>query len=279
MPATPEKQFLVLSPQRHWWEALHIEEFWRYRSLIFFLTWRDVMVRYKQAVLGIGWAVFQPALTVLTFSLFFGKLAKVPSDGVPYPVFSFAAMLPWTYFTSALGRGSNSLVSAGGLLSKVYFPRLIIPLSAVVAGLVDYAVTTAILIPFLMFHGFFPTFTWLIGFPILTLYCVALAMGMSLLLSALNVKYRDVSYILPFFIQIWMFATPIVYPLSLIPETYRKWALLNPMAGIIEGFRSIFLGRPIAYEPLVYSTVIITVLLFVGIVYFLKTERSFADVV
>jgi lipopolysaccharide transport system permease protein len=274
-----ETKFMVLAPQRHWWESLHFEEFWRYRSLIYFLTWRDVMVRYKQAILGIGWAVFQPALTVLTFSLFFGKLAKVPSDGVPYPVFSFAAMLPWTYFTTALGRGSNSLVSSGTLLSKVYFPRVIIPLSAVVAGLVDYFVTAALVFPFLIYHGFYPTMAWVVGFPLLTLFCVALAMGMSLLLSALNVRYRDVSYILPFFVQIWMFATPIVYPLSIVPEQYRRWMMLNPMAGVIEGFRSVLLNKPIAYEPLLYSGSVTAVILFVGLVYFLKTERSFADVV
>jgi len=269
----------VISCQSRWFQALRLSDLWAYRELLWFLVWRDIKVRYKQAVLGVAWAVIQPVATVLIFTLFFGRLAKIPSDNLPYPLFALAAMLPWNYFTGALTRGSQSLVGASHLISKVYFPRLTVPISAVLSGLVDYAITWVVLIVVMAFYGFYPSWDWLLVAPALTLLTLGLALGLSLWLSALNVKYRDVSHVLPFMVQLWMFATPIVYPLSLVPEKYQWLVSLNPMTGVIESFRLLLLHQSINGQALMFSLGIMVVILISGAIYFSKTERSFADVI
>jgi len=255
-----------------------LRELWAYRELLWVLTLRDIKVRYKQTALGILWAVIQPVLAMGLFSVIFGQLAKIPSDGHPYPVFVYAALLPWTFFANAVSNSSNSLVGSAQLVSKVYFPRLIIPLSSAGAGLIDFAISAVILLLLMLYYGV----GWglhLLAAPLLVLGVVLTALGIGTLLSALNVAYRDFRYVVPFLIQLWMYATPVVYPASLIPEHWR-WALyLNPMAGLIEGFRSAFLNQP--FDPLGLSLSLgVAAAAFVGGVrYFKKVERRFADII
>jgi lipopolysaccharide transport system permease protein len=259
--------------------SLKLDELWEYRELLYFLVWRDVKVRYKQTVLGAAWAILQPLLTMVVFSLFFGKLGRIPSDGLPYPIFSFAALVPWTFFASGLGQGANSLVGSQNLIKKVYFPRLVIPISSVLAGVVDFAIAFLVLLAMMLAYGIVPTAAalWL---PLLLLLALVTALGVSLWLSALNVQFRDIRYTVPFLTQLWLFATPIAYPSSLLPEPWRTVYALNPMVGVVEGFRWALLGTDTAPGPMVLaSSLAALALLASGAYYFRRMEKSFADVV
>jgi lipopolysaccharide transport system permease protein len=258
---------------------LNLKDLWEYRELLYFLVWRDIKVRYKQTALGAAWAVLQPLLTMLVFTVFFGRLAKVPSDGIPYPVFSYTALLPWQLFAFAVSESSQSLVSNKNLLTKVYFPRLIVPMASVLAGLVDFAIAFLLLIVLMVVYHVTPSMAiaWL---PVFLLMTIATALCVGLWLSALNVKFRDVRYLIPFLTQFWMYATPVAYPSSLIPEPWREWYGLNPMAGVVEGFRWALLGKAGNPGLLVWVSVVAVVLLLTGgLYYFRRTEATFADIV
>jgi lipopolysaccharide transport system permease protein len=276
-PADHEIPTTLIRPSRGW-VALNLRDLWNYRELLYFLTWRDIKVRYKQTFLGAAWAVLQPFFTMVVFSIFFGQLAKVPSDGIPYPIFSYCALLPWSYFSGALDRASNSLVGSSHLITKVYFPRLAIPISAVTAGLVDFGIAFVVLLGMMIYYGFAPTMAAL-TLPLFLLLAVATALAVGLWLSALNVQYRDVRYTIPFLTQFWLFATPIAYSSSLVPEQWRAWYGLNPMAGVVEGFRWALLGKEPPTSLLAVSAVVVVLLLIGGLYYFRRMEKTFADVV
>lgn len=276
--AAPDLPILDIYPSRGW-IRLNLRDLWEYRELIFFLTWRDIQVRYKQTVLGVAWAVIQPVVAMVIFSLVFGGLANLPSDGVPYPVFTFTALLPWTLFSGALQRSTTSLVSSANLISKVYFPRLIIPISATLSPLVDFAVSFVVLIVLMLFYQIVPT-PAIVTLPFFILLALAAALGVGLWFSALNVRYRDVGYVIPFLIQVWLYASPVAYSTSLVPEQYLWLYGLNPMAGVIAGFRWALLGQSEGIAPLVVSSIVVTtVLLISGLYYFRRMEKTFADVV
>ncbi|MEK7829865.1 MAG: ABC transporter permease, partial [Acidobacteriota bacterium] len=250
-----------------------------YRELLYFLTWRDIKVRYKQTALGAAWAIIQPLFTMIVFSVFFGRLAKIPSDGIPYPIFSFAALVPWTFFANGLGQASNSLVGNSNLLTKVYFPRLVIPISTVISGFIDFALSFGVLLLMMVYYGKAPTLNvlWLPFFLVLALVT---ALGVGLWLSALNVEYRDVRYVVPFITQFWMLATPIAYPSTMLSEPWRTVYGLNPMVGVIEGFRWALLGSGNPPGPMVaVSTAAAILVLVTGAFYFKRMERNFADIV
>lgn len=278
MQATTSLPVLVLKPSRGFLK-LNLRDLWEYRELLGFLVWRDIKVRYKQTALGAAWAILQPVMTMVVFSVFFGRLAKVPSDGIPYPVFAFAALLPWQLFAYALSESGNSLVSNQNLITKVYFPRLVIPIAAVLAGLVDFAIAFVVLLGLMFYYRIVPTAA-VVFLPLFLLLAVMTALALGLWLSALNVKYRDVRYTMPFLTQFWMFATPVAYPSSLIPEQWRALYGLNPMAGVVEGFRWALLGKAQSPGPmLAVSGAAVVVLLIGGLMYFRRTESTFADVV
>jgi len=261
------------------WAALNLKDLWLYRELVYFLTWRDIKVRYKQAALGITWAVLQPLLTMVIFSFIFGNLAKLPSDGIPYPLFSYAAILPWQLFSSALQRSSVSLVGNANLLTKIYFPRLIIPFSAVMSSLVDFGIAFLIMIGLMIYYQVWPTLMTLWVIP-LTLLTLITALAVSLWLSALNVLYRDVQHMIPFLLQFWMYASPVAYSAELIPP--GVWTViygLNPMTGVIQGFRWALLGTEPPGILLAISIVIVIILLISGLFYFRRMEKTFADMV
>lgn len=260
------------------WRSLDMKELWAYRELLWVLTMRDIKVRYKQTVLGVGWAIIQPFMLMVVFSIFFGRLAKMPSDGLPYPVFVYAALVPWTFFASALSNSANSIVGSANLISKVYFPRLIVPLASVGSWLIDFLIASIILLGMMLYYGI--GWTWnLLAAPILVLAATFVALGAGTLLAALTVAYRDFRYVVPFLIQFWMFATPVVYPSSLVPEQWR-WVLhLNPMAGLIEGFRAAFLGQVFNIPAITLSLAVAVVMFIVGVAYFEKVERRFADII
>lgn len=261
------------------WVSLKLDELWAYRELIYFFVWRDLKVRYKQTVMGVSWAVIQPLFTMVIFSLFFGRLAGVPSDGVPYPVFSYAALVPWTFFANALTQASNSLVLNANMVKKVYFPRLTMPIATVFAGVVDFALAFIVLLGMMLFFGILPTVN-VIWLPFFLALALATSLGVGLWLSAMNVQFRDVRYIVPFLTQAWLFATPVAYPSSLIPEPWRALYGINPMAGVVEGFRWALLGTDTAPGPMVIvSTVVALALLVSGAFYFRRMEKTFADVV
>jgi lipopolysaccharide transport system permease protein len=260
------------------WRALDLRELWAYRELWAVLTMRDIKVRYKQTVLGAAWAILQPFMTMVVFSVFFGHLAKMPSDGYPYPVFVYSALLPWTFFANAITSSSNSLVGSAHLISKVYFPRLIIPFSAVGAGMVDFAVASGILLAMMLFYGVGWSLHLLMA-PVVLLGVVFTALGVGTCLSALTVNYRDFRYVVPFMVQFWMFVTPVVYPASLVPMQWRWLIFLNPMSGLIEGFRAVFLGKTFDFFGLAISAGVAMSLFFVGIAYFERVERRFADII
>jgi len=267
---------LIIRPSKGW-TTPDLSELWRYRELIFFLTWRDIKVRYKQTVLGVAWAVIQPVFTMIVFSIFFGRLAGIPSDGLPYPIFVFCALLPWQLFAYSLTESSNSLVANQHLITKVYFPRLVIPVSAVLASLADFLIAFMVLIGMMGYYRIVPTqAAWTL--PLFVLLAVCLALGVGLWLSALNVQYRDVRYTLPFLTNVWLLATPIAYPSSLVPEQWRALYGINPMAGVVEGFRWALLGTGRAPGTLLTVSVVATLAIFLsGIYYFRRLERTFAD--
>lgn len=261
------------------WAPLRLGELWKYRELLYFLVWRDVKVRYKQTILGAAWAVLQPLLTMIIFTLVFGRLAKVPSEGVPYPIFSYCALVPWTLFAFALAESGNSLVANQQLVTKVYFSRLVIPVAPVLAGLVDFSVAFVLLLGMMAYYGVHPGIA-IVTLPLFVLLAIATALGAGLWLSALNVEYRDVRYTIPFLTQFWLFASPIAYPSSAVPAKWRALYGLNPMAGVVEGFRWALLGthKPSAAMVLVSSAVVVF-LIFGGLIYFRRVEKTFADVV
>jgi len=268
----------IVKPSRGW-VSLNLGELREYRELIYFLTWRDIKVRYKQTLLGAAWAIIQPFFTMVVFSLFFGKLAKVPSDGIPYPIFAYAALVPWTFFANGLSQSSNSLVGNANLIKKVYFPRLVIPVSSVIAGAVDFVLAFIVLLGMMIFFGLVPTMNifWL---PFLLLLTFVTSMGVGLWLSALNVQFRDVRYTVPFLTQFWLFATPIAYPSSLLAEPWRTLYGINPMAGVVEGFRWALLGTETAPGPIIIvSSLVALGLLVSGVFFFRRMEKTFADVV
>ena len=261
------------------WRAVDLGEVWRYRELLFFLTLRDIKLRYKQTALGVAWAVLQPLATMAVFAVFFGKLAKMPSDGRPYALFVLAALLPWQLFAYALTQSSNSLVNERGLISKVYFPRLIVPLSSVFSGLADLAVTLGLMFAAMLWFGLVPGWE-LLTLPLFTAFAIVSALAVGLWLSALNVQYRDVRYTIPFLTQFWMFVTPVAYPASIVPEEYRLLYGLNPMAGVVEGFRWALLGTDAPDWGLMgVSAAAVAVLFAGGLLYFRRLERTFADIV
>ena len=261
------------------WISLGLKDLWRYRELLFFLTWRDIKVRYKQTALGVAWAVMQPLFTMLVFTLFFGRLAKVPSDGIPYPLFSYTALLPWQLFAYALTESSNSVVANERLITKVYFPRLVIPLASVFAGLVDFAIAFILLIGMMVWYGVKPTWA-ILTLPFFIILAMASALGVGLWLSALNVQYRDVRYTLNFIVQFWLFASPVAYSSTLVPARWRPFYGLNPMAGVIEGFRWALLGKAQAPGAMLWVSVVVVALVLVGgLYYYRRMEKTFADVV
>ncbi len=267
----------IMKPQTGW-RLLDLKELWAFRELVYVLTMRDIKVRYKQTVLGFAWAIIQPVMMMVVFSIFFGRLAQMPSDGYPYPIFVYAALVPWTFFANSITSSANSLVGSSNLISKVYFPRLIIPLSSIGSGLVDFATATGILLLLMVYYGVSWTLNLLMA-PILVAGLVLTALGVGIFLAALNVAYRDFRYVVPFMVQFWLFATPVAYPASLVPVRWQ-WALyLNPMAGVIEGFRSSFLGRPFDSCGLLVSLGMAVALFAAGILYFEKVERRFADII
>ncbi len=269
---------LLIRPQSGW-TAAGLKELWEYRELLYFLTWRDIKVRYKQTVLGAAWAIIQPFFMMVVFSLFFGYLARVPSDGVPYPIFAYCALLPWQLFAHALTESSNSLVANERLITKVYFPRLVVPISAVLGGLLDFAIAFVILLLMMAYYGVRPTWA-IVTLPAFLLLAMLTALGVGLWLSALNVKYRDVRYTITFLIQFWLFATPVAYSSSIVPARWRALYGLNPMAGVVEGFRWALLGKSTGPGALLAVSVAVVILILIGgLYYFRRMEADFADVV
>ncbi len=278
----PIEQQVIIEKKRGL-AALKLDDLWQYRELLYFLVWRDIKVRYKQTALGVAWAVLQPLFSMVVFSVLFGSLLKVPTGDVPYPIFSYAALLPWNYFAGSLTRSSTSVVNSAHLITKVYFPRLVIPISGVLAGLLDFAIAFVVLLGMMFYFGITPTRT-VFTLPAFLLLAMVTALGFGLWLSALNVRYRDVNYLIPYLVQIWMYVTPVVYGSTLIPERFRFLLALNPMTGVVEGFRWALLGGqladaspPGALFPI--SVGISLLVLISGGIFFRNTERSFADII
>lgn len=260
------------------WAWPKFRELWEHRELLFFFAWRDIKVRYRQTVMGALWAIIQPFFTMVIFSLFFGRLANIPSDGVPYPVFSFTALVPWTFFANALAQASNSLVTNANMIKKIYFPRLALPIATVLAGVVDLVLAFIVLLGIMFYYGIVPTIN-IVWLPLFTLLALVTSIGVSLWLAAMNVQFRDVRYTIPFLTQAWLFATPIAYPSSLLPEPWRTLYGLNPMAGVVEGFRWALLGTDTAPGKIIIVSTLVALILFVsGTFYFRRMEQSFADV-
>ncbi|HET6892448.1 MAG TPA: ABC transporter permease [Pyrinomonadaceae bacterium] len=258
--------------------GLNLRELWRYRELLYFLIWRDIKIRYKQTLLGAAWAIIQPLFAMLLFTLFFGKLARMPSDGIPYPLFAYSGLLPWTFFANAVTNSGNSLVGSTNLITKVYFPRVIIPAAAVAAGLLDFGIAFLLLIPLLIYYGV--GLSWsVVMLPLFLVLATLLALGVGMLMSALNVKYRDVRYALPFLIQIWLFASPVIYPSSLMPERWKWVLLLNPMTGIIEGFRASLFAKNFDWTAIAVASVLTLAIVLVSAYVFRRVEETFADIV
>lgn len=260
------------------WVSLRLDTLWEYRELLYFFIWRDIKIRYKQTVLGASWAIIQPLFSMVIFSVFFGRLAGIPSDGIPYPIFSYAALVPWTFFANALSLGSNSLVNNIDMLKKVSFPRMTLPIATVMAGMVDFSLAFIVLLGMILFYGMVPTINalWL---PVFVLLALITSLGVSLWFSAMNVQFRDVRYVVPFLVQAWLFATPVAYPSSLLSEPWRTLYGINPMVGVVEGFRWALLGTDTAPGPIIIlSTIAALTLLVSGAFYFRRMERTFADV-
>ena len=269
---------VTIMPSRGW-VPLRIGEIWEYRELLYFLVWRDVKVRYKQTALGAAWAVIQPVLTMLVFSLFFGRLAKVPSDGIPYPLFAFAALVPWTFFANGLNQASNSLVGSANLVKKVYFPRLVIPVASVLSGIIDLLLALGVLVVMMAYYGWLPTVK-IVFLPFFLLLALVASLAVGLWLSALNVEFRDVRYTIPFLTQLWLFATPIAYPSTLLSPPWRTVYGLNPMVGVVEGFRWALFDTGVRPGGVVIASSVATLVLLVGgAFYFRRMERTFADII
>jgi lipopolysaccharide transport system permease protein len=274
-PAVP---VMRITPPTRWW-ILPFGELWDFRELVYFFVWRDIKIRYKQTAIGAAWAVLQPLLTMLIFSLFFGRLAHIPSEGLPYPIFYYSALLPWMYFAAALQNATNTIVENQRVITKVYFPRLALPLASVLSGLVDFAVSFAMFVVLMIYYGIRPT-PAILWFPAFILLAILTALGVGLWLSALNALYRDVRYVLPFLVQFWLFASPVAYPASLVPQKWRWLYGLNPMAGVIEGVRWSLTGHTSPPGRLIFvSTAAVLILLASGLAYFQKVETTVADVV
>jgi len=280
-PNTPDnaiRHHTHIEPSRGW-VALKLRDLWVHRELLYFLTWRDIKVRYKQTALGAAWAVIQPLATMLVFSLFFGRLAQVPSDDIPYPIFSFTALVPWTFFANGLTQATNSMVNSANLIKKVYFPRLVIPLSAILSGVVDFGLAFLVLVVMMLLYGISPggAVLWL---PLFLLLALVTALGVSLWLTALNVRYRDVRYIVPFIVQFWMFASPVAYSSRMLEEPWRTIYGLNPMVGVLDGFRWALLGGSQQPGGLLYVSACTSLLILVsGAYYFRRVEKTFADII
>jgi lipopolysaccharide transport system permease protein len=273
----PDKPLVTIQPSNPW-VPLNIRDIWAFRELLAFLTWRDIKVRYKQTVLGAAWAIIQPLFTTLIFTLLFGRLAGIPSDGVPYPLFAYAGLLPWTFFSNAVSNSGNSLVGSANLITKVYFPRMIIPGAAVAAGLVDLAFAFLILVGMFIYYGVHMTWQ-LLMLPVLIIVLSLLAFAVGMWMSALNVKYRDIRYALPFLIQLWMFVSPVIYPSSMIHGKLRMLFDINPVTGLIENFRASLFGQPFNLRSLALSAVITLALLVFSAFTFRRMEKSFADII
>src|SRR6266511_4773079 len=277
--ATPEPRPTVIIEPRRGLLHLDLAAIWQHRVLLYFIVWRDLKIRYKQSAIGIGWVVLQPLITMAIFTVIFGHFAKIPSDSLPYPIFAYTALLPWTYFASALSRSSSSVVAEAHLISKVYFPRAVLPLAGTVSGIIDFAVAFVLLLGMMIWYGIMPAWG-LLALPLFLLLALATALAVGLWCSALNVRYRDVGYTIPFLTQCWMYASPVAYPVSLVPENWRFVYSLNPMAGVIEGFRWALLGKHGPdFVVMAVSTVVVALLLVGGLVFFKHVERTFVDVV
>jgi lipopolysaccharide transport system permease protein len=279
-PVTPLDMPVVRIEARRGWFALDLAEVWAYRDLVYFFVWRDIKVRYKQTVIGAAWAILQPVLTMLVFSLFFGKLAKIPSQGLPYPIFYYSALLPWMFFATAMQGSTNVVVEQGRMITKIYFPRVVLPIASVMAGLLDFAISFAVLLIMMAAYRIVPAASAILWLPLFTLLAVLTALGVGLWLSALNALYRDVRYVVPFLVQFWMFASPVAYPSSLVPAKWRWLYGLNPMAGVIEGFRWSLTGHGDPPSILVAaSSAAVVLLVLSGLVYYHAVEGVIADVV
>jgi lipopolysaccharide transport system permease protein len=274
--ALPEQPVICIRPDAG--SGWGLRELWAYRELLWFLAWRDIQLRYRQTALGVAWALIQPLFTMLLFTLFFGTLAGMPSDGVPYPLFAYAGLLSWTFFANAVTASGNSLVGSSHLITKVYFPRLLVPTAAVVAGLVDLAVASVLFAGLALYYGVVPSWSILL-LPVLVVLLVLLALAVGLWMAALNVRYRDVRHALPFLIQLWMFATPVIYPASLVPERWRWLLALNPLTGLVEALRAVLFGRTPDWSTLGVAVAITLGVLVLAVGYFRRQERDFADVV
>jgi lipopolysaccharide transport system permease protein len=274
--AAPEIATIIRPPRGL--SGLNLRELWAYRELLYFLVWRDVLSKYKQTVFGFLWAVLPPFMNMVVFTVVFGNFAKIPSDGIPYPVFNFCAMVPWTYFSSAFTSSTGSVVSSANLITKVYFPRLIVPLAGTLSRGVDFAISLVILVGMALCYRIYPTVN-ILFVPVLLLLTGMTAVGVGMWLAPLNVKYRDIQHVTPLVAQLWMYATPVVYPLSMVPERYKLLMSLNPMAGLIEGYRSALLNRPWDWHAVSLSAAIAVLLFVTGTLYFAKTERHFADII
>ncbi len=276
-PLTDDRPVYHIAASRGW-VPVSLGELWEFRELFGMLVWRQISVRYKQTVLGVAWALIQPVMTMVVFSVFFGRLAGIPTDGVPYPVFAFCALLPWQLFALSMAEASNSVVANQHMLTKVYFPRLLLPLAAIALGLVDFALSFAVLAVLMLWYGMVPGWP-LLSLPLWTLLAVMTCVAVSLWFAALNVRYRDVRYTLPFLTQLWLFATPVAYPTSIVPQAWRTLYALNPMVGVVDGFRWALVGGPWPGVTVFVSATAVAMLLVGGLFYFRRTERTFADVV
>jgi lipopolysaccharide transport system permease protein len=273
-----DEEIIFIKPTKGW-GSLNLRELWEYRELVYFLTWRDLKVRYKQTALGAGWAILQPVLSMIVFSIFFGGLLSVPSEGVPYPIFSYAALLPWGVFAKALTDTGRSLVSNRAMLTKIYFPRMVIPLASVFSSLADFLIAFVVMLGLMVYYQIAPTSNiWTL--PFFLLLAVITALGVGLWLSAMNVLYRDIGYMIPYITQLWFYLTPIVYPASEVPEQWQLFYALNPMVGVVEGFRWALLGTSDAPNPMIAVSATISIVVFItGMFYFRRMERTFADMV
>jgi len=278
METAEPRPTVIIEPRRGLFH-LDLAAVWQHRELLYFLVWRDLKIRYKQSIIGVGWAIIQPLVSMLIFTVIFGHLAKIPSDGIPYPLFAYCALLPWNYFSGALQRSIASVVGDAHLVSKVYFPRLILPIAGTISGIVDFSISFLLLLIMMLWYGVVVTSS-ILAIPLFIILALVTALAVGLWLSALNVRYRDVGHAMPFLVQIWMYCSPVVYPVSMIPEKYRLLYSLNPMAGVIEGFRWALLGKAAPdFTVMAASALVVLVLLTGGLIFFRNMDSTFADVV